>query len=88
MLDTHTAPVGWDDEELLRSANPNNISTDPPDAWGIRTPDYMYAETTVTGEKELYDLAVDPYELENVAGEPQYAAAQAVLATRLDALRP
>ncbi|MDG2308843.1 MAG: hypothetical protein P8R42_30035 [Candidatus Binatia bacterium] len=37
---------------------------------------------------ELYDLALDPDEITNVAGNPAYAAVQADMLARLDALRP
>ncbi len=40
----------------------------------------------VTGERELYDVAADPYELDNRAGDPAYAAVQAALAARLSQL--
>jgi N-acetylglucosamine-6-sulfatase len=52
----------------------------------IHTPRYMYAEYG-NGEKELYDLATDPDELNNVAGQPAYAALQGSLAARLAKLR-
>ena len=39
-----------------------------------------------SGEVELYDLAVDPAQLTNRAGDPTYAEAQARLAARLDEL--
>jgi N-acetylglucosamine-6-sulfatase len=39
------------------------------------------------GETELYDLAEDPAELENVAGDPDRAAEVERLGTRLDELR-
>ena len=58
----------------------------------IRTPAYLYAELTADRrgplpqpETELYDLAADPDELENVAGTDP--ALEAGLAERLDALR-
>jgi arylsulfatase A-like enzyme len=38
-----------------------------PDLRAIRTGRYMYVEYS-TGDRELYDLAVDPFELENIAG--------------------
>ena len=49
-----------DPEQLLQSA--------PPLAnfYAIRTPQYMYAEY-LNGERELYDLKQDPYELNNIA---------------------
>lgn len=43
-----------------------------PGWWQIRTEDLAYIELA-TGERELYDLRVDPYELANVAEDPAYA---------------
>jgi hypothetical protein len=40
-----------------------------------------------TGEKELYDLINDPYELENLANKPQQAEIQQQLKLRLDELK-
>ena len=53
----------------------------------VRTPRYVYAEYTETGEEELYDLAVDPYELESRHSDPAYEAVRAALAERLEELR-
>jgi N-acetylglucosamine-6-sulfatase len=36
---------------------------------GVRTPNYAYVEYA-DGERALYDLAADPYELDNRAGDP------------------
>jgi arylsulfatase A-like enzyme/MFS family permease len=52
----------------------------------IRTPRWMYAEYT-EGDAELYDLRRDPYELDNLAGDPAYDAVRAKLGARLDSLR-
>ena len=52
---------------------------------GVRTGRYLYAEHS-TGERELYDVASDPHELANLAGNPAYASVQADLARRLVAL--
>ena len=40
-----------------------------------------------TGEKELYDLMNDPYELENLADKPEYAEIQEQLQKRLVELK-
>jgi N-acetylglucosamine-6-sulfatase len=91
MLRNRTAPADWQNEALLRSANPHGDPGSPPDAYAIRTPDHLYAETNDpavgTTEYELYDLAADPYQLENVAGRPEYGGVQAELANRLAELR-
>lgn len=49
-----------DPEQLLQSAPPLA------DFFAVRTPQYMYAEYP-SGERELYDLKQDPYELNNIA---------------------
>jgi N-acetylglucosamine-6-sulfatase len=60
----------------------------PVNAWdrpytGVRTDRYTYVVWTETGEKELYDRKADPYELENLAGDPAYAAVESKLASKL-----
>jgi N-acetylglucosamine-6-sulfatase len=61
----------------------------------VREAQWKYTEIPVTPgdpatlfETELYDLVSDPYELENVAGDPQHAARIADMALRLRELRP
>ncbi|HLN78735.1 MAG TPA: sulfatase, partial [Nocardioidaceae bacterium] len=46
---------------------------------GIRTKRYTYMRHPVTGEIELYDRAVDPYELVNVAHRPTHRATRFAL---------
>jgi arylsulfatase A-like enzyme len=53
---------------------------------GVRTDRYTYVEYTEAGDKELYDRQKDPYEIDNVAGTPAYAAVQAHLAQVLTKL--
>ncbi len=53
---------------------------------GVRTDRYTYVVWTETGELELYDRKRDPYELDNVAGDPAYASVQADLAAKLKRL--
>jgi arylsulfatase A-like enzyme len=52
----------------------------------VRTPGYLYARYE-GGERELYDLRSDPYELHNLASEPSASAAESALADRLRRLR-
>lgn len=54
---------------------------------GVRSANWKYIEY-VTGEEELYDLVNDPYELENVAYDSDYADMREVMRQRLDSLRP
>lgn len=54
--------------------------------WAVRTDSWKYSELA-TGERELYDLDADPFELTNVADEPAYAEIQALLAAELERLK-
>jgi N-acetylglucosamine-6-sulfatase len=59
---------------------------DPPlNYQGVRTDRYLYA-IYGTGEQELYDLRNDPFELQNAAGNPAYAAVKASLQRLLGGL--
>ena len=64
----------------------------PINAWdqpytGVRTDQYTYVVWTQTGETELYDRTADPYQLDNVSGDPAYAAIETDLAAKLAALQ-
>ncbi len=63
----------------------------PINAWdrpyhGVRTDRYTYVAYTETGDEELYDRRRDPYQLQNVADDPDYAAVKAHLAAKLTQL--
>jgi len=57
-----------------------------PGWWELRTPGWAYIELE-TGERELYDLRRDPYQIKNLATDPQQAARLAELAAALAAYR-
>lgn len=77
--------AGWRDRVLIRNKKINGSSV--PSFWGIRRNDqYVYVEYD-SGERELYDLATDPYELQNVASSPAYALIRAELASQLSTLK-
>jgi N-acetylglucosamine-6-sulfatase len=57
-----------------------------PSFWGIRTENWMYA-VYETGERELYDLIRDPFELDNLAGRPAYESVEHELSERMKELR-
>ena len=86
---TETGPRGVVAE--LDESGPDLKPRDPgPDAkrfsQGIRTARYLYVEHA-SGEVELYDMTVDPDQLDSVAGDPAYAEDQAALARVLDKMR-
>jgi arylsulfatase A-like enzyme len=60
-------------------------SSDIPTYSGVVTAQYKYIEY-ITGEKELYDLSADPYEITNHAGEPAWSSIQNQLAAQLAGL--
>ena len=51
----------------------------------IRSRDFLYAEYA-NGDRELYDLSLDPYELQSQHANPAYDAIEAALAARLHVL--
>jgi arylsulfatase A-like enzyme len=66
-LETYFTPDDLEDPE------------DPPTNYqGVRTDRYLYA-VYGNGERELYDLRSDPFELQNQAGNPIYATVQNAL---------
>ncbi|MEX0753740.1 MAG: sulfatase [Actinomycetota bacterium] len=70
---------GWRDAfliEHLRGTNP------VPTYCAIRSPDHLYVEYE-TGERELYDLERDPFQLRNLAGTSASATAAEELGARL-----
>jgi N-acetylglucosamine-6-sulfatase len=66
---------------LFEGDIPNNRWDQP--YTGVRTDRYTYVVYTKTGEEQLFDRQADPYELNNVAGDPDFAAIKAGLAARL-----
>ena len=72
----------------IEALSPLFIGPIPNNAWdrpykGVRTDRYTYVVWTETGELELYDRQTDPFQLQNVANDPAYAAIQAQLAAKL-----
>jgi len=53
----------------------------------IRTGRHKLIQHLLTGETELFDLALDPHELKNLAGRPELAALQQQLTQKLMAWR-
>lgn len=76
-------PSQWRSGFLIRNADTN---TGIVPFWGVVTQQWKYVELS-TGEKELYDLEADPYELDNRSRDPAYTDLQRDLAAQLVALR-
>lgn len=56
---------------------------------GVRTKQWKFVRNEVSSgiAEELYDLAADPYELDNRAADPSYAEVRSALSARLERLR-
>ncbi len=79
--------ASWRDALLLEHwPTEEGVGSMVPQFDAVRTPEWKYVEYS-TGEKELYDLVNDPYELTNIAGKGKYADIQAELAKRLAELK-
>lgn len=77
----------WRDALLLEHwPTEEGVGSMIPEFYSIRTAEWKYVEYS-TGELELYDLVNDPYEMENLAGQKEYAEIQAELAKRLQELK-
>jgi N-acetylglucosamine-6-sulfatase len=77
-------PKVWFPEPLLLEGPGTSVSD--MQFIGVRTPRYKYVQWH-DGEHELYDLATDPYELQNHYGDPAYAGIQRLLASELAELK-
>jgi len=73
-------PADWSEEVFLETHLRTNRTFD-----GIRVPGWVYAEYA-NGDKELYDLANDPYQLQNQANNPLYQTKRHELAERMRVL--
>ena len=85
LLENSTA--SWRDDILIEHwPTEEGVGSIIPEFYSVRTAEWKYTEY-VTGERELYDLVNDPYELQNLADKWRYREIQTELKTRLDALK-
>lgn len=75
----------FDHRVSFHSQVPDPTNPQHPGGFGLQADQFSYFELD-TGEKELYDRSVDPYETTNVVAVPQYAPVVAQLATILHGL--
>jgi arylsulfatase A-like enzyme len=82
LLDLLAHPgVEWGRELLIEGGTAQGLTFT-----ALRNYRWKYVEH-VNGERELYDLADDPYELQSLHARPRYARLRAALAARLHALQ-
>ncbi len=84
LLGVAASPSVGTRRNLLLETGPSRTST--PRYSGVRTNRWTYVHYQ-TGETELYDMAKDPYELDNQASNPAYAAQRRRLAGVVKTLR-
>lgn len=77
----------WRDALLVEGKSPYPLSQSWPAYKAVRTRSYAYHFYPETGEEELYDLKVDPYQVKSVHDNPAYAEVKATLQSRLAALK-
>jgi N-acetylglucosamine-6-sulfatase len=91
IIATGQTPVSWRtatvSESLGTSApgDPDYQREGPPNFTAIRTPEWLFVVYR-DGERELYDLTADPYELDNIIGSADPALVSS-LNSQLQALR-
>lgn len=75
-----------DDRAVYLQNGPQEQGATIPHWDGVRVPGFTYVEYE-QGGRELYDLALDPWQLDNAYGDPAYAEVQRELAGLLAELR-
>lgn len=77
----------WRDSLLIEHwVTEEGVGSKIPEFYAIRNSQWKYVEYS-TGEKELYNLINDPYELDNIADQLEYSEIQSQLKIQLDALK-
>lgn len=66
--------------------DPSGLSSRIPTYWAIRTDEWKYVEY-IHGERELYDMVNDRYELNNLASLPEYETLMQAFSTQLQPFR-
>lgn len=80
------APASWRQDFVIEAWFPNARPGKLPTYSAVRGERWKYVSYPSTGDVELYDLASDPYELDNRARDPAYASIVSALKLRLEEL--
>lgn len=72
--------------DLLIESGPEVRRQKSPRFGGLRTPDHVFVQYA-DGQRELYDLRREPWQLDNRAGQPAYRRIERALTARWRALR-
>ena len=80
------ANAPWRNETLIEFDEINPALHDMRTFEAVRTHQYVYAEY-VNGDRELYDLVLDPDQLDNKINDPSYASVITTLQGLLNQLR-
>lgn len=76
------ASTPWPNEVLIEAlARPPHRKF-----WSIRVPQYIYTEYE-NGDREFYDYAADPHELDNAINNPAYASVVQTLQNKLNTMK-
>jgi len=82
----HGETIPWRNSYLIEYLGRDALKVGgPPKYTAVHTARYLYIEYE-NGWRELYDLHNDPWELNNLAGKPEYAALEITLGERLHRL--
>lgn len=84
---THEWRDGFMIEQYQTDEDEGGMTALVPNYVGFRTAEWKYVEY-VTGERELYDLLNDPFEMNNLASQSQYEQTMQMLSARIKEIRP
>ncbi|MEZ6099162.1 MAG: sulfatase-like hydrolase/transferase [Pirellulaceae bacterium] len=84
----HGTPAAWREDFLIRHVRPGGVLTSyTVDEFGVRNSEWLYVERS-DDTRLLFNLQNDEYQINNLAGNVDFADIESALAARLNELRP